>query len=152
MGYLHTLHLHVTLHYVHTAQAYSGDRDILNMAALYNNSKEDRRFYCNSDHAGNSEVLNRRRSQNGLMATLNGTGTPVLWPSKASESSVAFASTCESIGEDHADITRIYNYAIGSSRSIRCGKCRSRLNGIFLHSRRNRNGFSKTIHTKQTIV
>ena len=57
------------------------------------------RFYCDSDHAGNSEIQNRRRSQNGLVVTHN--DAPVYWQSKAS--SVAFASP--RIGEAHADIS-----------------------------------------------
>ena len=57
------------------------------------------RFYCDSDHAGNSEVQNRRRSQNGLVITHN--DSPVYWQSKAS--SVAFATPL--IGEAHADIS-----------------------------------------------
>jgi hypothetical protein len=57
------------------------------------------RFYSDSDHAGNSEVQNRRRSQNGLVITHN--DAPVYWQSKAS--SVAFASP--RIGEAHADIS-----------------------------------------------
>ena len=54
-------------------------------------------FYCDSDHAGNSEVQNRRRSQNGLIITHN--DAPAFWQSKAS--SVAFATP--HIGEAHAD-------------------------------------------------
>jgi hypothetical protein len=57
------------------------------------------RFMCDSDHAGNSEVQNRRRSQNGLMITQN--TAPVVWQSKAS--SVAFA--CSEIKEAHADVS-----------------------------------------------
>ena len=56
-------------------------------------------FFSDSDHAGNAEVQNKRRSQNGIVATLN--GAPVSWTSKAS--SVAFASA--DIGEAHADIS-----------------------------------------------
>ena len=54
-------------------------------------------FYVDSDFAGNSEVQNKRRSQNGYIALLN--GAPVLWGSKAS--SVAFAHP--QINEAHAD-------------------------------------------------
>jgi hypothetical protein len=57
------------------------------------------RFMCDSDHAGNAEVQNRRRSQNGLMITQN--TAPVVWQSKAS--SVAFA--CSDIKEAHADVS-----------------------------------------------
>jgi hypothetical protein len=53
-------------------------------------------FYCDSDFAGNTEVQNKRRSQNGYIALLN--GVPVYWVSKVS--SVCFASP--DIGEAHA--------------------------------------------------
>ena len=56
-------------------------------------------FYCDSDFARNGEEQNKRRSQNGFIATLN--GAPVLWGSKVS--SVAFAH--QDIGEAHADIS-----------------------------------------------
>jgi len=56
-------------------------------------------FFSDSDFAGNSEEQNRRRSQNGYVAMLN--GAPVLWGSKVS--SVAFAHP--DIGEAHADIS-----------------------------------------------
>ena len=56
-------------------------------------------FYSDSDFAGNSEIQNKRRSQNGFLATLN--GAPVLWGSKVS--SIAFAHP--DIGEAHADIS-----------------------------------------------
>ena len=54
-------------------------------------------FYCDSDYAGNSEPINKRRSQNGYIALLN--GAPVYWQSKVS--SVCFANG--DIGEAHAD-------------------------------------------------
>ena len=56
-------------------------------------------FYVDSDFAGNSEKQNRRRSQIGFIALLN--GAPVAWFSKVS--SVSFAST--EIGEAHADMS-----------------------------------------------
>ena len=52
-----------------------------------------------SDHAGNAEVQNKRRSQNGLCIKCN--EAPVVCVSKAS--SVAFASPL--IGEAHADMS-----------------------------------------------
>ena len=69
------------------------------------------RFYSDSDHAGNAEIQNKRRSQNGFLATLH--GTPVLWSSKAS--SVAFASPI--IGEAHADMSSgaAEVYALGNA-------------------------------------
>ena len=57
------------------------------------------RFFSDSDFAGNSEPQNKRRSQNGGIATLN--GAPVFWTSKVS--SVAFAHP--DIGEAHADMS-----------------------------------------------
>ena len=56
-------------------------------------------FYCDSDFAGNSEVQNKRRSQNGYVAIEN--GAPVQYGSKVS--SVAFAHP--TIGEAHADMS-----------------------------------------------
>ena len=60
---------------------------------------DDWEFYCDSDFAGNTEVQNARRSQNGYIA-LSG-GAPVYWTSKVS--SVAFAHPA--IGEAHADVS-----------------------------------------------
>ena len=56
-------------------------------------------FYCDSDHAGNKEIQNKMRSQNGYIAILN--GAPVMWASKVT--SVAFAHP--DIGEAHSDIS-----------------------------------------------
>ena len=55
------------------------------------------RFYTDTDHAGNREEQNKRRSQNGLMVTNR--GAPVHWYSKAT--SECYASS--DIGEAHAD-------------------------------------------------
>ena len=74
------------------------DRDVTSITTSEFNMGNCWRFYCDSDHAGNSEIQNRRRSQNGLLVTYN--GAPVMWQSKAS--SVTFASP--RIGEAHADI------------------------------------------------
>ena len=52
-----------------------------------------------ADHAGNAEVQNCRRSQNGLIIKLN--KDPVMFESKAS--STSFATTF--IGEAHAEIS-----------------------------------------------
>jgi hypothetical protein len=75
----------------------------LGLASMRNsdlNAKEFHwEFYCDSDFAGNSEVQNRRRSQNGYIALLN--DAPVLWGSKVS--SVAFAHPM--IGEAHPDVS-----------------------------------------------
>ena len=56
-------------------------------------------FMVDADHAGNAEIQNRRRSQNGLIIKLN--RAPVMFESKAS--SIAFATPL--IGEAHADIS-----------------------------------------------
>ena len=56
-------------------------------------------FYTDSDHAGNAEDQNRRRSQNGMACLLN--GGIFKWTSKAS--SVTFATPL--IGEAHADMS-----------------------------------------------
>jgi len=72
---------------------------------------DEHRFMTDSDHAGNQEVQNKRRSQNGLVMTIN--GAPYFWQSKAS--SVAFA--CEAIGEAHADMSSgaVEIYAAGNA-------------------------------------
>ena len=77
---------------------YGIDRDISDITNL-RRSIDIWRFYVDTDHAGNSEEQNKRRSQNGVLGTLN--GAPNLWGSKAS--SMAFASGL--IGEAHADIS-----------------------------------------------
>ena len=56
-------------------------------------------FYTDSDHAGNNETQNRRRSQNGYCAKLH--DATVDWMSKVS--SVAFATPL--IGEAHPDMS-----------------------------------------------
>jgi hypothetical protein len=54
-------------------------------------------FYVDTDFAGNAEIQNKRRSQVGILAMLN--GVPVYW--KSSVSSMCFA--CDDINEAHAD-------------------------------------------------
>jgi hypothetical protein len=54
-------------------------------------------FFADTDHAGNSEVQNKRRSQNGAVMMVD--EAPTYWHSKVS--SVAFATGL--IGEAHAD-------------------------------------------------
>ena len=54
-------------------------------------------FFVDSDHAGNTESINKSRSQSGYIAMVN--GAPVMWASKVS--SVCFAD--RRIGESHAD-------------------------------------------------
>ena len=61
-------------------------------------------LYCDSDHAGNSETQNERKSQNGFLAAQGECEedlAPTKWSSK--KSSVAFAHPL--IGEAHADIS-----------------------------------------------
>ena len=64
-----------------------------------------------SDHAGNAEVQNKRRSQNGLIIKLN--KAPVMCSSKAS--SVAFAAP--RIGEAYADMSSaaVEMFAVGNA-------------------------------------
>ena len=81
------------------APLYLEDQHIVEINYEPYNAVNAWRFYSDSDHAGNSEIQNRRRSQNGLVITHN--DAPVYWQSKAS--SVAFASS--RIGEAHADIS-----------------------------------------------
>jgi hypothetical protein len=71
----------------------------LGLAAMIHSADAAWEFYCDSDFAGNDEPQNKRRSQNGYIATLG--GAPVLWGSKAT--SVAFAHPL--IGEAHADVS-----------------------------------------------
>ena len=80
------------------APMYQSDRDLFD-SDLTPDKHYGWEFYSDSDFAGNSEEQNKRRSQNGFIATLN--GAPVLWGSKVS--SVAFAHP--DIGEAHADIS-----------------------------------------------
>ena len=76
-------------------------------------------FFCDPDFAGNTEEQNRRRSQNGFIATCD--GAPVLYGSKVS--SVAFAHP--DIGEAHADASSGGNeiYAAGNATHISILHC-----------------------------
>jgi hypothetical protein len=56
-------------------------------------------FWCDTDHAGNTEIQNKRRSQNAMVACID--FVPFDWSSKAS--SVTFATPL--IGEAHADVS-----------------------------------------------
>jgi len=80
---------------------HSGDASLKTVGVLSSEKANQHHweFYCDSDFAGNSEVGNKRRSQNGYVALLN--GVPVYWVSKVS--SVCFA--CADIGEAHADMS-----------------------------------------------
>ena len=68
-------------------------------------------FWCDTDHAGNSEVQNKRRSQNALIVCID--GAPFDWVSKAS--SVCFATPL--IGEAHADVSTgaVEIYGVGNA-------------------------------------
>ena len=69
------------------------------------------RFYTDADFAGNDEVQNQRRSQNGCVITCG--DTPVHWSSKVS--SVAFAHA--QMGEAHSDMSSSASevYAAGNA-------------------------------------
>ena len=69
------------------------------------------RFYTDSDHAGNAEKQNKRRSQNGTVTTLY--DVAVDWTSKVS--SIAFATPL--VGESHAEMSSGGNeiYAAGNA-------------------------------------
>jgi len=77
------------------------DRNISNSTIFKQDVPKDDQhgweFYVDTDFAGNSELQNKRRSQVGILATLN--DVPVYW--KSSVSSVCFATA--DIGEAHAD-------------------------------------------------
>ena len=68
-------------------------------------------FWCDTDHAGNTEVQNKRRSQNALIVCID--GAPFDWVSKAS--SVCFATPL--IGEAHADVSTgaVEIYGVGNA-------------------------------------
>jgi hypothetical protein len=95
---------------VHCCNYLRATKDLCIAAPLYQQDIDPRRpiipdtelgweFYSDSDFAGNTEVQNKRRSQSGFIAMLN--GAPVLWGSKVS--SVCFAHP--DVGEAHADIS-----------------------------------------------
>ena len=100
-------------HYCISAQTYADDVDIVATLDKCSLEPEDWSFMVDSDHAhaGNAEVQNRRRSQNGLIIKLN--GAPVMSESK--ESSMAFATP--RIGEAHADISSagVEIYSVGNA-------------------------------------
>ena len=85
--------------YCISAQIYADDVDIMATLDKLALDADEWSFMVDSDHAGNAEVQNKRRSQNGLIIKVN--EAPVMCVSKAS--SVAFASPL--IGEAHADMS-----------------------------------------------
>jgi len=94
-------YLSATRRYRLSAPLYQSDQPLDRLAVFAENKDAFAHweFYCDSDFAGNIEAQNKRRSQNGYIALLN--GAPVYWVSKVA--SVAFA--CEDIGESHADVS-----------------------------------------------
>ena len=78
---------------------YDDDVDMVATLDQCSLEPEEWSIMVDADHAGNAEVQNRRRSQNGLIIKLN--RAPVMFESKAS--SIAFAKPL--IGEAHADIS-----------------------------------------------
>ena len=91
------------------------DEDIsaLRLNSSHTRPTEDWEFYCDSDHAGNSETQSKRRSQNGIIATL--TTAPVFWASKVT--SIAFAHPI--VREAHADTSSrpVEIYCAGNATS-----------------------------------
>ena len=77
--------------------------------------------FSDSDHAGNAEVQNKRRSQNGCIAVCN--GAAIMWVSKVS--SVAFA--VPEINEAHADVSsaaaEIYAAANAANEFLHLSYC-----------------------------
>ena len=80
------------------APMYPNDHDLLAPDSTPN-KHHGWQFYSDSDFAGNSDEQNKRRSQNGFIAILN--GAPGIWASNVS--SAAFAHP--DIGEARADIS-----------------------------------------------
>jgi site-specific DNA-cytosine methylase len=98
----------------HTCRYLKGNANLTLSVTLYNNAspissvfapKDQARSvytvecYTDSDLAGNTEIQNKRRSQNGAIAVR--AGAPILWLSKVT--SVAFAHPL--INEAHADVS-----------------------------------------------
>ena len=94
-----------------SAQIFDGDIDTYDLAKLQGEVINNFRFLVDADHAGNQEVQNKRKSQNGELGLIN--ETPFYWYSKTS--SVAFASAA--IGEAHADTSSgaVETYAAGNA-------------------------------------
>ena len=94
-------YLSATRRYRLSAPLYQSDQPLDRLAVFAENKDAFAHweFYCDSDFVGNIEAQNKRRSQNGYIALLN--GALVYWVSKVA--SVAFA--CEDIGESHAGVS-----------------------------------------------
>jgi hypothetical protein len=72
---------------------------IANAESSGDNPQHGWQFFADSDHAGNDEVQNKRRSQNGYCASVD--GGMVFWASKVT--GIGFATPL--IGESHADVS-----------------------------------------------
>jgi hypothetical protein len=87
-------------HWCLSQTLYPEDDDIRDVLTQHpTNDQMGFRLYSDTDHAGNAEVQNKRRSQNGYVA-MNGEAA-IDWHSKVS--SVAFATS--RIGEAHPDFS-----------------------------------------------
>ena len=64
-------YLQQSKHYCISAQIYEDDMDIQSVLNRNAEDTEEWSFHVDSDHAGNTEIQNNRRSQNGLMAKIN---------------------------------------------------------------------------------
>ena len=67
----------------------AGTRNYGNTAKA-SRSSADFKFYCDADHAGNAEAINRRRSQLSFIVTQG--GAPIAWKSTANSTSTASAA------------------------------------------------------------
>ncbi len=80
---------------------YTSDRDVRSTSSFgqtpTTNDQEGWKFYVDTDHAGNAEPQNKRRSQIGILVTLN--SVPVYW--KSAVYSECFASA--GIGAAHVE-------------------------------------------------
>ena len=87
------------LNYALSVKLNGNDKDVT--TAFDDAALTDEKWYCytDSDLAGNAEIQNKRRSQNGAVAVR--AGAPMLWESKVT--SVAFAHPL--IDEAHADVS-----------------------------------------------
>ena len=94
-------YLQKSKHYCISAQIHADDVDIMATLDKCSQEPEEWSFMVDSDHTGNAEVQNKRRSQNGLIIKLN--KAPVMTLCSSKVSSVAFATP--RIGEAHADMS-----------------------------------------------
>ena len=85
----------------------------LSLSSISNSSYDDELwdFYSDTDHAGNSEDQNKRKSQIGITGLID--RVPFLWGSRVS--SIAFAHPL--IGEAHADISSAASEIYGTANA-----------------------------------